>query len=492
MDDLYDGLRPELSQVVDSIGFGWAQFSQLIVGGGIWMCDAAAVMLISIVTHSISSDWALTGEQRSFASSVLLIGMLSGTSVAGPISDRFGRRMPLLGAFTFVLAFSVLSAGAPDLATLLLCQFLAGVGIGVGQPTWNALGAEISPSNMRGAMQGMTMSLFSVGELLAIFIAARDDANFLNLHWRNLFLVYASLTGIQLFLAVFFLRESPCFLALGGDKDGATRILESMQKDNRCHEVDIRYSPPAQIVSESFSHRNWYDPFYIVLYERLGVTFCIASCLFSVNFLFYGSLYALPRLLPDLQMTVSPIASLVISAVSEVPGVFLGSVLYGRYPPKKGLLICLAAMLLAQIPLFFCVRAAAALPKGATPPLIVDSLLHLSILDFKLFTSACWVVGAACATEVYPTSARTTGSSIVLLAGRLGSVLSSVAYEVQEQWTGRAELIFPLFGLLVLLTTMAVAALIPDIKRTGSEEFLEERACLLNSIPANERRQQQL
>src|SRR4028118_638620 len=67
-------------------------------------------------------------NNRQYVVSVYMIGFGIGQLLVGPLSDRFGRRMPLLiGIGTYVLA-SVLAVFAPTFGALLAFRVLQGLG----------------------------------------------------------------------------------------------------------------------------------------------------------------------------------------------------------------------------------------------------------------------------------------------------------------------------------------------------------------------------
>ncbi|MYR63816.1 MFS transporter, partial [Streptomyces sp. SID625] len=59
--------------------------------------------------------------------SVCMLGLAFGQLVAGPLSDRLGRRRPLLWGIALFAVFSLLCALAPTIEVLLVTRFLQGV-----------------------------------------------------------------------------------------------------------------------------------------------------------------------------------------------------------------------------------------------------------------------------------------------------------------------------------------------------------------------------
>ncbi|MDQ0467381.1 multidrug effflux MFS transporter [Labrys wisconsinensis] len=60
--------------------------------------------------------------------SVFLVGFAAGQVIYGPLSDRFGRRPPLIGGLVLFVAASLICAAAPSIEALLAARFLQALG----------------------------------------------------------------------------------------------------------------------------------------------------------------------------------------------------------------------------------------------------------------------------------------------------------------------------------------------------------------------------
>ena len=76
--------------------------------------------------------------------------MFIGTAGQGEFSDRFGRRF--IYQFNLLLfgVFTILGALAPSVTLLVVCRFIAGLGLGAEQPLAFAYAGEYSPKRIRG------------------------------------------------------------------------------------------------------------------------------------------------------------------------------------------------------------------------------------------------------------------------------------------------------------------------------------------------------
>ena len=98
----------------------------------------------SLVPYILQSKFA-TGPEVAAIGSATIFGMFIGTAGQGEFSDRFGRRF--IYQFNLLLfgVFTILGAFAPSVTLLVVCRFIAGLGLGAEQPLAFAYAGEYSP-----------------------------------------------------------------------------------------------------------------------------------------------------------------------------------------------------------------------------------------------------------------------------------------------------------------------------------------------------------
>jgi MFS transporter, SP family, galactose:H+ symporter len=79
----------------------------------------------------IRDDFALSTRLQEWTISIVLVGCIVGSSAAGALADRFGRRASLLVAGVIFGIGALASAFAPSIGMLLGARFVIGLGIGV-------------------------------------------------------------------------------------------------------------------------------------------------------------------------------------------------------------------------------------------------------------------------------------------------------------------------------------------------------------------------
>ena len=103
----------------------------------------------SLVPFLLQSKFA-TGRRSRAIGSATVFGLFIGTAGQGEFSDRFGRRF--IYQFNLLLfgIFTLLGAFAPSVTLLIICRFIAGVGLGAEQPLCFVYAGEYSPKRIRG------------------------------------------------------------------------------------------------------------------------------------------------------------------------------------------------------------------------------------------------------------------------------------------------------------------------------------------------------
>ena len=198
-------------------------------------------------------DWVVIGGAKPFferyfelkdpalvgwANSCALIGCLAGALAVGVLSDRFGRkRLLVLAALLFALT-SLGNASAETFTVFIAWRMLGGVAIGLASSLSPMYISEIAPAAMRGRLVSLNQLTIVVGILLAQFInwslvrhlpaGATDEfirhSWFGQQGWRWMFGLTTA-PAVLFFVSMFFVPESPRWLAKRGQDDAAHRIL---------------------------------------------------------------------------------------------------------------------------------------------------------------------------------------------------------------------------------------------------------------------------
>lgn len=137
-------------------------------GALLMVCVATGVIMlgqgvISPVLPLYAKDFGVSATLIGASISVFGLARLIFNLPAGILSDRFGRRIMLVGGPVITAIGSLLSAGAGDIWQLLAFRFIAGIGSAMFMTAAITLVTDISTPENRGRMLGLYQGSLLVG-----------------------------------------------------------------------------------------------------------------------------------------------------------------------------------------------------------------------------------------------------------------------------------------------------------------------------------------
>ncbi|MFD8770498.1 multidrug effflux MFS transporter [Microbacterium oxydans] len=146
-----------------------------------------------------------TGALAQATMSACMIGLGLGQLVAGPLSDRLGRRLPLMVGVSAFAVLSLLCALAPTIEVLLVVRFLQGLA--------GSAGIVICLAIARDQFEGVELSrmlslLFLVSGTAPIVAPVVGGQLALIMDWRGIFGVLSAVGVVLLLVVVLALPET--------------------------------------------------------------------------------------------------------------------------------------------------------------------------------------------------------------------------------------------------------------------------------------------
>jgi MFS family permease len=153
--------------------FRWAELSpqqrnSLLAAGLSWLFSGFAVMLYSALLPQLMPALSMNKSTAGMLNALMLVATGLGSFVFGSIADRHGRKRALIYSILTFTIFTFLSGFSTSVATLAICRFLIGLGMGGEWTSGTALVAESWSSDRRARAMGIVQSGYAVGYALAI------------------------------------------------------------------------------------------------------------------------------------------------------------------------------------------------------------------------------------------------------------------------------------------------------------------------------------
>ena len=208
--------------------------SLIVALGGFLMGFDASV--ISGVVKFIEPEFDLTKIELGWAVSSLTLTATLAMMIAGPLSDRWGRKRVLSIAAIFYALSALFSAIAPTFIFLVLARMLGGFGVGASLIIAPMYIAEIAPPKIRGMMVSFNQLNIVIGISAAFFTnylilkwgqSGADWAKTLGLdmyNWRWM-LGLETLPAMIYFAALHGVPRSPRWLIMKGKGEEALQIM---------------------------------------------------------------------------------------------------------------------------------------------------------------------------------------------------------------------------------------------------------------------------
>ena len=200
------------------------------------------VQLLPVVAPAIIRDWALPDTALALPMAMVLVGAGVGTLLGGIFSDVIGRRVLISASVASLAAITAASTLASAPWHLMVAMFLGGTAMGCFFSSGLALVSEIAMPKWRSLAISLTVASIPVGLTLASLAGAFVLPAF---GWKTTFLLGA-LVGVPTFLMfVWFVPESPTFLASKPHRQSDYRfVIERLSLPASEHQGHHEAQPP--------------------------------------------------------------------------------------------------------------------------------------------------------------------------------------------------------------------------------------------------------
>jgi len=269
----------------------------IVALGGFLMGFDASV--ISGVVKFIEPQFNLSKLELGWSVSSLTLTATLAMMVAGPLSDRYGRKPMLMLASVLYAISAIGSALAPSFILLVIARMIGGFGVGASLILAPMYIAEISPPEMRGRMVSFNQLNIVIGISVAFFTnylilqlgqstaAWAKALMFDEYNWRWM-LGLETLPAILYFFGMFFVPESPRWQVMKGKEADAIKTFHKVVSPEQAEQQvrDVKESLKSGKKDTKIPIRELFKP-AMRLVLTIGIVVAILQQITGINSVFF-------------------------------------------------------------------------------------------------------------------------------------------------------------------------------------------------------------
>jgi SP family xylose:H+ symportor-like MFS transporter len=440
-------------------------YDTAVISGAEKSIETYLITPLSQVFRSGSFDGKAFAHGATVSSA--LIGCIIGGAISGFLSNRLGRKRSLqLAGFLFFTSalgsacpeFLFFDKGTPTAGLLAMFNFYriwGGIGVGLASAVCPTYIGEIAPAEIRGRLVSFNQFAIIFGMLVVYFvnwgIAGGRSVEWINdTGWRYMFASEAIPAGL-FFVLLFFVPESPRYLALTRNEQKALHVLEKINagKERAKHILDEITATLTETAKAKIFSYGW----KIIL---TGVLLSVFQQFIGINVVLY---YA-PRIFES--MGVARDASMLQTIVMGLVNVIFTVVAiltvdkWGRKP----------LLITGSVGMAIGMTAIAVLS-------CFDIISTLTLLFIILFTASfmmswgpiCWVY----ISELFPNKIRGQAVAIAVAAQWTANYLISSTYPGMMEFS--STFTYGFYAAMAVLSALFVRKAVPETKGKSLEEI---------------------
>ncbi|MXP56687.1 sugar porter family MFS transporter [Pantoea sp. Mhis] len=413
--------------------------------------------VIAGVLPFIAKDFNVTVQEQEWIVSSMMFGAAVGAIGSGWMSSNMGRKKSLMaGAILFVIG-SLWSTLAINPLMLISARIILGLAVGVASYTAPLYLSEIAPEKIRGSM----ISLYQLMITMGILTAYLSDTAFSHTgSWRWM-LGIITIPAVMLLIGVFFLPNSPRWLAAKGNFRDAQRVLDRLRDTSELAKIELNEIRESLKIKQS----GWKLFQNNINFRRavfLGVLLQVMQQFTGMNVIMY---YA-PKIfeISGINNTEQQMWGTVIVGLVNVLATFIAIGLVDRWGRKPTLILGFLVM--------------------STGIGILGTILHMNIQSlsaqyFAISMLLLFIVGFAMSagpliwvlcSEIQPLKGRDFGITVSTATNWIANMIVGATFLTMLNVLGNA-LTFWIYAMLNMVFIFLTIILIPETKNVSLEHI---------------------
>ena len=429
--------------------------------------------VISSALLFIRAAFHLSPSGESAVAGIVLLGAVIGASIAGDLSDRFGRRWVIFVAGLVFVVGALISAFAGSTYVVLAGRLLLGVAIGVASMLTPLYLAEVSPAASRGAVTSLNQLCITLG-ILVSYLVGYVFADFSG-GWRWM-LGIGAVPGAILAVGMLALPESPRWLAGHGQLSGARAALARLRGQGADVEDEL-----AALRTDLRRDNGKLMPWSALLVGRVrpalivGIGLAMFQQITGINTVIYFA----PQIFQAAGLPSASVAILATAGIGVVNVLMtLVSIRLIDHAGRRPLLLwSLGGM---AVSLLFLAGGFALGSSGALAWVTALSLgAYVAFFAIGL-GPVFWLLIA----EIFPLAVRGRAMSLATISNWGFNLVVTVTFLGLIGTFGRAGAFF-VYAILTVVAFVFTARLVPETKGRSLEEIEEALGGNMSNAPAS-------
>lgn len=413
---------------------------------------------IAIITGAgpfLTEHFKLNDLSLGWAFSSLLFGCALGSTIAGRLTDFYGRKKILLVVAALFAITSLGTGMAPTFTFFIIARFIGGLAVGGASILSPLYVAEISPPSLRGRLGTLYQMSIVTGILIsyAINYLLRDIGS---ANWRWMFIT-GVIPSILFFAMLLSAPETPRYLFMAGKEREGFAILE------RIAGRESAEFEASEIRASLFNKRKaWRDLFRPGIRRAVLVGFGLAI-LVQVSGINTIIDYA-PAILKSAGWKIdAALFSTLIIGLTNFVFTFVSFWAIDRYGRKPLYIIGSLGMTAALLVLMWAALAAR----------FQSAMVLVYILVYLAFFSSCigpvfWTLVA----EIFPNDLRGTAMVVPVLTQWISNAVVVLFFPLAFNQIGKG-ITFGVLAVLALTQAVFTWFFVPETKNKPLEEIEE-------------------